>query len=187
MNPIEKAWDWCRHWLQQHHVVANNRKELESQWRAAWNALPQSLIDGWFKKMGETLQKFCERSHQISFCKLIRTVVECWGEDTARRLRLDTCSDYMLGHIVKVAPQVGMAEADHLLGRVSLRRLRQNKPGQASYRAITAGDWQQPTGQQKRHCIKDILAFGTAESKLVQAAMVEAWSVLTKDRVWQVR
>lgn len=57
LNPIEKAWGWCRHWLQQHHTVARNRTELEDQWRAAWDALPQSLIDGWFEKMSETLQK----------------------------------------------------------------------------------------------------------------------------------
>ena len=54
-------------------------------------------------------------------------------------------------------------------------------------RQITAAfTKEQPSGQQKLRCIKDILAFGAAESELVQAAMVEAWCVLIDDKIWQV-
>ena len=31
LNPIEKAWGWCRRYLQNKQFVAHNREELEAR------------------------------------------------------------------------------------------------------------------------------------------------------------
>lgn len=54
---------------------------------------------------------------------------EALGLRRHQRLRLDRYSDWTLRSSVKVAERVGMEEANRLLGRVSLRRLRSNKRG----------------------------------------------------------
>lgn len=60
-----------------------------------------------------------------------------------RRLRFDEYSDWTLRFTVKVAREVGMDEANRLLGQNSLRCLRQCKRGGASVRGITTSDWQE--------------------------------------------
>ena len=60
LNPIEKAWAWCRRWLRQHEFYAKNRAELEDGWKRAWEALPQPTIDSWFEELPELFRKVKE-------------------------------------------------------------------------------------------------------------------------------
>ena len=57
LNPIEKAWKWCRNWLRRHNVVFKTREQAEYWWKQAWSELPQSEIDRWFEELGDLLQK----------------------------------------------------------------------------------------------------------------------------------
>ena len=67
MNPIEKAWDWCRRYLRQKNFEANTREELEEGWREAWQALPQEEIDHWFEDMPNLLRKIKEHNGDNDF------------------------------------------------------------------------------------------------------------------------
>lgn len=51
LNFIEKAWDWCRKYLQDRNFHVDSREELEVGWNEAWEALPQEKIDQWFEAM----------------------------------------------------------------------------------------------------------------------------------------
>lgn len=35
LNPIEKAWRWCRNWLRRKNLVFHNRQEAEYWWQQA--------------------------------------------------------------------------------------------------------------------------------------------------------
>ena len=67
LNPIEKAWDWCRGWLQERDFKADNDAELEQGWRDAWEALPQQTINKWFEDMRKNLQKVIRQNGDNKF------------------------------------------------------------------------------------------------------------------------
>lgn len=47
LNPIEKAWDWCRKWIFDNRFSADNEEEAQEIWEKAWNALPIKKINEW--------------------------------------------------------------------------------------------------------------------------------------------
>ena len=67
LNPIEKAWAWCRQWLRDNDMVFNNRREAMRGWRSAWKALPQPLINQWFEEMEDLLNKVIEHDGNNDF------------------------------------------------------------------------------------------------------------------------
>ena len=72
----------------------------------------------------------------------IEKMISRWGPDVVDRLHLNEYSDLVLRASVKAAEQIGMEEANRLLGQISLRRLCLNKRGWGSAREVTTGDWQ---------------------------------------------
>ena len=74
--------------------------------------------------------------------KSIKEIVTHWGPDAIELLHLDEYSDWTLRSTIKVASKIGINEADRLLGPIFSRRLRLNKRGGGSIRAITNADWQ---------------------------------------------
>ena len=67
LNPIEKAWDWCRKYLQDKDFHAKNSKELEAGWREAWDALPQETINTWFESMKDVCEKVIAQNGDNKF------------------------------------------------------------------------------------------------------------------------
>ena len=67
LNPIERAWAWCRQYLRDRDMVFNNRKEAIRGWRKAWKALPQPLINQWFEDMPALLRKVIEHHGDNNF------------------------------------------------------------------------------------------------------------------------
>ena len=72
----------------------------------------------------------------------IEEMIKHWGAGAVASLNLEKYSNMSLRSSVKVAELVVMDEADALLSKIALRRLRSNKPGRGSVRGITTGDWQ---------------------------------------------
>ena len=67
LNPIERAWDWCRHYLQEHGYHAETDADVEKCWREAWEALPEELIHKWFEEMPDILQKVIDHNGDNDF------------------------------------------------------------------------------------------------------------------------
>ena len=51
LNPIEKAWAWCRNYLRERNFVGRTDEEIENAWLEAWDALPYETINTWFEGM----------------------------------------------------------------------------------------------------------------------------------------
>ena len=61
LNPIERAWDWCRRYLQDKDFHAETNQELVDGWNEAWDALPLDLVNSWFEEMRSRLQKVIQQ------------------------------------------------------------------------------------------------------------------------------
>ena len=67
LNPIEKAWTWCRQWLRNNDMMFHNRREIMAEWRAIWKTLFYRLINKWFKNMKSLLDKIIEHENNNDF------------------------------------------------------------------------------------------------------------------------
>lgn len=67
LNPVEKAWAWCRQYLRDRNTIFNNRQKAIRGWKAVWRALPQETINDWIKKMPNVLQKIIDHEGDNDF------------------------------------------------------------------------------------------------------------------------
>ena len=67
LNSIEKIWTWCRQWFRDNDMMFNNRREIMREWKSIWKTLFQSLINQWFEKMKNLLNKVIEHDDNNDF------------------------------------------------------------------------------------------------------------------------
>ena len=57
LNVIEKAWGWCRQYLRDRNMYAEDNDDLVRHWHEAWEQLPMELVRKWF----DELPSLCEK------------------------------------------------------------------------------------------------------------------------------